>query len=203
MGTIPAILLAAGLSSRMGRFKPLMSLGTRTLIEHVLASMRGSGVISQFIVVLGHRGAELRAALTGLPDIRFVENPRFAEGEMLSSVQAGVAALPPEAAAFVLAFADQPAVASATIAALVQQFRRSPVPLVLPTYQGKRGHPLLISAALSAEILLTSDPDTLKTVVYRHLEKATMVEVADPSILEDLDTPEDFARAQARLPPHS
>lgn len=199
MDSIPAILLAAGLSSRMGRFKPLLPLGPRTLIEHVLASMCGSGLISESLVVVGHRAADIRAALAETPGIRFVDNPHYAQGEMLSSVQAGVAALPAQAPAFVLAFADQPAVAPATIAELIQHFFRSPAPLVLPTCRGKRGHPLLISAALSAEILRIRGPDTLKTVVYRHLDKARMVEVADPSILEDLDTPEDFARAAEKF----
>jgi molybdenum cofactor cytidylyltransferase len=201
MQKIPAILLAAGLSSRMGAFKPLLRLGERTLLEHGIQTLLQSSVISEIIVVTGHRADEIRAALPPSPGLRLVFNANFAPGEMLSSVQTGIAALPADAKGFILAFADQPAVAPATIHALVERFRQDEPPLTLPTHGGKRGHPVLISATLIPEIQATRDPDTLKTVVYRHLPHVTLVEVPDASIHEDLDTPEDFARVAGKYPP--
>ena len=88
---IPAILLAAGLSSADGgAFKPLLKLGDATLLEHGIRALRGSGVIGEILVVAGHRGEEIRAAVAGISGMRVVVNPDFAAGEMLSSVKCGV-----------------------------------------------------------------------------------------------------------------
>ncbi len=201
MQKLPAILLAAGLSSRMGAFKPLLQLGDTTLIEHGIRALQNSGAIGEIILVTGHRDGEIRAATTPISGLRLVFNPNFAQGEMLSSVQTGIAALPQAAEGFLLAFADQPAVSPVTIAQLVRRFFQDKPPLTLPTFQKKRGHPIVIAASLCPEILATRDPDTLKTVVYRHLPHAALLEVADPSIHEDLDTPEDFSRLAKKYPP--
>src|SRR5436190_18562217 len=118
----PAIVLAAGLSTRMGQFKPLMMLGPRTLLSHVLASLRESGAVGEIIVVTGHRHGEVEAALANTPGVRTVFNEHYAQGEMLSSLRAGIVTLPGNSASlpssvssppgFILAFADQPAVLS-------------------------------------------------------------------------------------------
>jgi molybdenum cofactor cytidylyltransferase len=206
---LPAIVLAAGLSTRMGQFKPLMMLGTRTLLGHVLASLRGSGAVDEIIVVTGHRRSEVEAALAHTPGVRTVFNPHYAQGEMLSSLRAGIAALPSQSspasparlapAGFILAFADQPAVLSITIRVLVAAFHQSNPPIVLPTHVGRRGHPLVLSEDLVPEIFALSETQTLRTVVHQHLPRAALVPVDDPSVLEDLDTPVDWARAHARF----
>lgn len=128
---------------------------------------------------------------------------------MLSSLQRGIAALPENAPAFLLALADQPAVRPATIAQLVRAAVAGPrsgdfvqwptPPLVLPTTLGKRGHPVVISTSLVPEIRSLAPGASLRTVVHRHLAHATLLNVDDPSIHEDLDTPADFARVQASL----
>ncbi|HVT82059.1 MAG TPA: nucleotidyltransferase family protein [Phycisphaerae bacterium] len=201
MEKIPAIILAAGLSSRMGAFKPLLPLAGATLLDHGITALRSRGAISDIILVVGHRGEEIRTAVQARPDLRIVENPLYAQGEMLSSVQCGIRALAAESTGFLLALADQPAGAPATIQSLVNRFRTHHAPLTLPTFAGKRGHPVVFSTVLSAEILALAAPDTLKTLVHRHLPQAELVEVPDPSIHEDLDTPEDFARAARKYPP--
>jgi len=192
----------------MGQFKPLMMLGPRTLLSHVLTSMRESGAVGDIIVVTGHRHGEVEAALANTPGVRTVFNAHYAQGEMLSSLRAGIAALPghsglapsPTDAApgFILAFADQPAVLSPTVGALVTAFHQSQPPIALPTYAGRRGHPLVLSTLLTPEILALPQTQTLRTVVHQHLPRAVLVPVDDPSVLEDLDTPADWAQAQAR-----
>jgi molybdenum cofactor cytidylyltransferase len=119
---------------------------------------------------------------------------------MFSSVRAGISALAERgrgASGFVLAFADQPAVLSATIRTLVEAFHANTPPLAIPQHAGQRGHPLVISAALMGEIVALGPTDTLRTIVHRHLANAALVNVDDRSVLDDLDTPEEFARAQA------
>ena len=198
---VPAIVLAAGLSSRMGLFKPLLALGGRPLIHRVIDALVGSGGIPEVVVVTGHRSAELKLALEGTPGVRAVDNPNFAAGEMLSSLRAGIAALEhaEKPAGFLLAFADQPAVKPETIAKVIGSFSAAEgAPLAIPTHRGKRGHPIVLSWDLVAEIRGLPLDDTLRTVVHRHLSRAVTVEVDDASILEDLDTPDDFERARRR-----
>ncbi len=207
---IPAILLAAGLSTRMQAFKPLLPIGGQPLLHHVLCALLDSAAIHPFLIITGHNAAQIEASVAAFPFhltrstepsvLQCVFNPQYATGEMLSSLLTGIAALPTDAPAFLLAFADQPAVAPATIRLLVERFHSQapPPPLVLPVCQGKRGHPVIISSALISEIRALAADESLKTVVYRHLIDAALVSVDDPSILEDLDTPEEFARAQQR-----
>src|SRR5262249_20174905 len=134
-------------------------------------------------------------------------NPRYATGEMLSSLRAGIDALPPDTRGFILAFADQPAVSPATLSSLLsawnsahnsstatEESRSARGDLILPTFNGNRGHPVVISSALIPEIRALHEGDSLRSVVHRHLASATFVPVDDPAVLEDLDTPEDFAR---------
>jgi molybdenum cofactor cytidylyltransferase len=195
-----AIVLAAGLSTRMGQFKPLLRLGPSTLLGHVLDALRQSGAVGDVVVVTGHRHEEVEAAVARLPGVRCAFNTAYETGEMLSSVRTGIGALGDLAAGggFLLALADQPAVAAATIRALVQTFHAHPAALAIPCYRGRRGHPLVLPAALVPEILALPGQETLRKVVHGHLADATLVAVDDPWVLEDLDTPEDFARAMRR-----
>ena len=111
---LPAIILAAGLFSRMGSFKPLMPLGGKLLIHRVIESLKNSfRVVDPIGVVTGHRSEEAYAL--SKQGVEVVLNADYAKGEMLSSVLRGIQALPAGAEGFLLAFADQPAVLSSTI----------------------------------------------------------------------------------------
>ncbi len=213
---LPAIVLAAGLSSRMGAFKPLMELAGKPLLLRVVDGLLESAVIREVVIVAGHRADEIEAALqlwqskAASPEagrVRVVRNSDFARGEMLSSVRAGIAALRQHANAaetdpalgFLLAFADQPAVSPATVQQLVAAFNAKKPPLAIPTFLGKRGHPVVFSEQLLPAIAALSPVDTLRSVVHQYLPQALLVAVDDSSILDDLDTPDDFARALANL----
>ena len=199
---LPAIVLAAGLSTRMGMFKPVLMLGGEPLVNRVIRSLRDSGRVAEIIVVTGHEREKVAGAVGAMAGVRIVFNPNFAVGEMLSSVRAGIEAIErgsQRARAFVLAFADQPAVDPQTIASVVAGFAVVPdAPLALPTHGGKRGHPIVLSWRLVPEIRALSATDSLRTVVHRHLTEAVLVDVPDASIHEDLDTPADLERARQR-----
>ncbi len=190
MNNVTAIVLAAGLSSRMGEFKPLLPFDERPMLWRVIESLRNGGVAS-VIVVTGHRREEVETALRDL-DVQCVFNPQFASGEMLSSVQTGVRALP-NASDFLLALGDQPAVRPATIKVLLRQDREHKI--VLPIYHERRGHPLCFHHSLAAEILALAEEETLKTVVRRHAGQTLQVPVRDEAILHDVDTPADYELA--------
>src|SRR5689334_20001935 len=114
---VAAIVLAAGLSSRFGSFKPLAKLKGRTLIERVLDTLMASKAVEPIVVVTGHRAAEL---LLRLHSVTVTYNPDYANGEMLSSIKVGLRALHRDIDAAVLALCDQPMVEPRTIAALAK-----------------------------------------------------------------------------------
>ena len=190
MSNPTAIVLAAGLSSRMRDFKPLLPFDGSPMLWRVIDSLQNGGV-SLVIVVTGHRREDVESAVCGL-DVQCVFNPQFASGEMLSSVQTGVRALQTKSD-FLLALGDQPAVRPQTIKVLLRQVGEHKI--VLPTYNQRRGHPLCFHRSLAAEILALAEKETLKTVVRRHSSQTLQVPVQDEAILHDVDTPADYELA--------
>jgi molybdenum cofactor cytidylyltransferase len=188
---IPAILLAAGKSERMGRLKQLIEFGGKSFVRHSVDNLVGSG-IEQVIVVTGHQQHAVREALSSCP-VRIVHNPRYQTG-MSTSIKAGIDALPSGCDAFLVALADQPLVDSATISKLVAEYtRRRPLVLV-PTFSGRKGHPIIISTELTAEILAMDDEIGLKQILDRHKSSILPLAVDTDSVLVDFDYPGDLKR---------
>jgi molybdenum cofactor cytidylyltransferase len=193
---IAAIVLAGGFSRRMGRFKPLLPLGDHRSIERVVHLFREAG-IEKILVVVGHRGAEIRRAVASL-NVVWVENPDYAEG-MFTSVRAGVRALPEHCRAFFIHPADIPLVRCQTVMRLVVASEESPAQVIYPTFDGRRGHPTLIRAFLGPQILAWSGTGGLRSLLQKHEDQSLELPVADEAVLLDLDTPEDYSRMLARL----
>lgn len=193
---VSAVILAAGYSSRMGEFKPLMQLGGRSVLACCAGIFRGAGV-EDIVVVTGHRGEEVadEAARLGL---RPVANPDHDEG-MFSSVCRAVADLQPRKMdGFFLLPVDIPLIYPATVAALLDAFDGSSV--VFPVFDGERGHPPLIPARLIPAIQVHDGHGGLATLLAT--EAHCEVAVWDRGTLLDADRPEDFAalvRRAARM----
>jgi len=181
-----ALILAAGVSSRMEWFKPLVLLGGETLVERAVSLFRAGGV-AEILVVVGHRGQELRPILqkTG---VRIIENARFQEG-MFSSVSAGVRGLGSSTAAFFVLPVDIPLVRNWTVRRLLAVHEEHPGSIVHPCFRGRRGHPPLIPSALVDAILGGPAAGGLRAVLARHEARAVNVEVPDQNILFDVDSP--------------
>lgn len=195
---ISAIVPAAGLSSRMGgdKPKPLLPWGASTVIGTVVSTLLAAGV-DDVIVVMGHRGQDVAAALAGQA-VRCVYNPAYASGEMLSSIQAGLAATHPTSAGALLALADQPQMQLAVVRQVLRAFDDSVgQALVIPSYAMRRGHPILLPSWLWPEVLALPAGATLRTAIQRHVAAIRYVEVDTPTVLADLDTPEQYAAARA------
>jgi molybdenum cofactor cytidylyltransferase len=177
----------------MGRSKLLLPWRGRTIIEDVVE--RAGAAASHVVVVTGHDAAATADVLRGT-DVQIIHNPHYADGEMISSVKAGVAALPAACAAFFLALGDQPGVARETFERLIEAWRenRRAPRIISPTWNNRRGHPVLFSAAGVDEILNLSPDATLKTYVARYAAESIEVEVDDPAIGADVDTPEQYLR---------
>ena len=194
---LTAIILSAGLSSRMGRFKPLLPLGEKTVVERVVGVYRDAG-IEDICVVVGYRAGEVAAVLETL-GIRCVMNHQFEEG-MFSSIQAGVRALPDGCRGFFVHPVDVPLVRRSTLAALIEAFKTHDGDICHPCFDGRRGHPPLVPAALAPKILDWPGEGGLRGCWLAWDMAMQDVAVADQGILSDLDTEEDYRRMSARLP---
>lgn len=190
---IHGLILAAGLSSRMGDFKPLMPLRGKTLIENSIDSMLLAGV-TQIVVVLGHRGDDLQAILRSRyvgDSVIPVFNRDYATTDMLTSVKVGLRAMP-ECDAFFLLPGDMPVVAKETFLAVYRAMPESGAAITFPTLQGYRKHPPLIDSSFIPEILGYEGEGGLRGLWKRHEDKIETVPVDDIGCWTDLDTFEQY-----------
>ena len=196
MPGIWAILLAAGESSRMGRLKALLPWRGTTLIESQLKTLLSSGV-HRIVVVLGHDSDRLKPIVDSVEGASWVLNPDYLKGKT-TSLKTGVSALDDQSVADVLLLnVDQPRT-SETMRVLLARHSSSKSVITIPTHKGKGGHPILISAELLPE-LATIEEETkgLLEVVRRHSDATERFEMDDPSVLWDLNTPEQYEQALA------
>lgn len=189
------IILAAGLSSRMQEFKPLLKLKEKTMIEHSVDSMLCAGV-NQVIVVLGYRAAEIESLLYETYDhsrLVLIHNPAYAVTDMLTSVKIGISALKP-CEAFYLLPGDMPAIQAHTFLAVKEAMCRARALVAFPTVNGYRKHPPLISWQCIEDILGFTKEGGLREI-WRQLEKQIVtIPVEDVGCMLDADTPADYAR---------
>ncbi|MGE5391994.1 MAG: nucleotidyltransferase family protein [Deltaproteobacteria bacterium] len=178
---IEGVVLAAGCSSRTGNNKLLLPWQQSTIISACLKSMLE--VCSQVVVVGGCRMDELNEHLSGLPRVRLIYNENHAEG-MFSSVCKGIGEIMSDR--FFLCPGDYPLIKADTYRALAS--RRGPT--VIPTYQGRPGHPILLTSRLIPDIR-RSPHSSLRE--YLQDKARIYMEVSDPGILRDVDTMEDYA----------
>ena len=192
--TIAAIIPAAGYSSRMGRFKPLLPLGDAPLIRRLLTIFQQAG-LTRIQVVTGHRAAELNGRLPFPADT--IHNPDYPRG-MFSSILRGIAGLAPEIEAAFILPVDIPLVRAATLRQLIRRFRRSRAGLVYPVFQGQRGHPPLISRDLLDEARAWSGEGGLRAFLEMHDTRAQECPLPDQGTVMDMDYPEDYQRILER-----
>ena len=191
---ISAILLAAGLSSRMGRPKLLLPWGGTTVLGQVVSSFAMAG-LEEIIVVTGGMRAQIESLVAELAinfPVRSVYNPAYARGDMLGSIQAGLAALDSRPRAALIGLGDQPQVREETLRRLRVAFVQTKSPLVIPSFQNRRGHPWLAARQLWPAILALPASTTPRQFLNAYAGQVEYV-AADESILQDLDTPEDYA----------
>jgi len=196
---IEAILLAAGESRRMGYPKPLLSVGTENFIERTIALTLG--VASRLVIVLGAHAARVRLAVAPDSRITVVENPNFRLGQ-LSSLKVGLSEVISSGAdAIIVHLADHPLVAPATFRALVDDYRRTAQPIAVARYHGRRGHPVIFDRAVFAELLAVPEDQGARVVVNANPARVLYVDVNDPGVVLDLDTPAELASAGLPPPP--
>lgn len=198
---ISGILLAAGESTRMdGGFKPLLKWGRRTVIGECIHQMRNSQLADIF-VVLGHREGDIRPALIG-QGVQYAINEDYRKG-MLTSVKTGLAMLTTNSDAFLVALVDQPGVSSKIIDTLIEAYAESSRGIIVPTFEGRRGHPVIIDSKYIDDILQLDDeaPGGLRAFIEARENDVQTVEVPSRAILEDIDTPGDYERLSSQVEP--
>ena len=177
----------------MGQPKALLIYHGRTFLEQILGTIRESSIEST-VVVLGHDREAIESSVSlGVS----VFNEDYEKG-MTTSFQAGIRALAPEVDGAVIFLVDHPVVDPQTVDLLISKFL--PGRIVLPLHEGRRGHPVLFSREVLEEILELSPTSGANVVVRRSQERITEVEVSQPGILVDIDTPENFERLKASRP---
>ncbi len=189
---IAGILLAAGASTRMGENKLLLELEGETLLRRAARRALEAG-LDPVLVVLGHEAEQARAELLGL-GCRVVLNPDHARG-MNTSLAAGVAAVPPEAAAAVVLLADMPRVEAGMIRAVCARFAESGAPVVASRFGEVTAPPTLYHRAVFPDLLGGEGEGRGREVVRRLGERAVFV-AWPATALSDVDQPEDFERAR-------
>lgn len=186
-GEYAAIILAAGFSSRMDKFKPLLDIGGETLTDRVIATYLHNGV--EVILVTGWRQEELKAGIKKR-GITIVNNPDYRQG-MFTSIQAGVHHLQPGHKAFFIMPVDIPLVRPFTVHRLLEESIEYPESVIYPVFDSQRGHPPLIPASLSKVIKGWNKDGGLRAVLASQ-RAVREVKVPDSYILCDVDTPEDY-----------
>lgn len=195
--TLPAVIPAAGRSMRMGQPKALLDAGGNTFLSRILTSLRDGGAGPLLVVVRSLEDPVAREA--GEAGGEVILNPDPSAGPV-SSLQTGIRALPESAEAILFAPVDHPLFSPGTVDALCRTFFETRAPLVVPAYEGWRGHPVLFSRELFPELLEEDLPEGARTVVRRYLEARVQLSVNDPGILADIDTPEEYQKHFHRKP---
>ncbi len=179
----------------MGRPKMPLPWGANTVLGQVIEVFRVSLVDDILVVTGADRGPveEIAEAWRA----RTVFNPDYASEEMLSSLQIGLQAMPARTEAVLVALGDQPQVQHATVLAILHAYAETGAALIVPSYEMHRGHPWLVTRELWGDILSLRSPETPRDFLNQHTSAIAYISVDTPTILQDIDTPDDYLRSRA------
>ncbi len=186
--SVAAIVLAAGESSRMGRPKPLLPLDGETFLSHLLGQISASRV-AKTVVVLGHRPEVVLEALPHIEPIAVI-NTNYGLGQ-LSSLHVGLDTVG-ETDAILMCLADHPFISTAVIDSLIDAYEQSGRPIIVPTHGGRRGHPTLFGSSVLGELKDAPLNQGARVVVRAHAHELLEIPTADPGVIADVDTPEQY-----------
>jgi molybdenum cofactor cytidylyltransferase len=195
---IEGIILAAGESRRMGFPKPLLKIGEQAFIEHIAETMLT--VVPRLVIVIGAHRERVRTAIPHDQRIAIVENPNYLHGQ-LSSLKVGLSAILPDSTGALVHLGDHPTVRAATFRAVADSYNRTGTPITIARYGGRRGHPVMFDRSVFGELLSAPEGEGARYVVNADPSRVAYVDLDDPGVSLDLDTPADLERAGLSLPP--
>ena len=190
---ITGILLAAGLSTRMGTPKQLLPFGNSTMIETVIDNLLQSK-LGEVIVVIGHQADLIRSTIKSEP-VQIVFNPNFCDG-MLSSVQCGLRSVLKSSSAFAITLVDQPLITPDLIDIVIAAHYENNYGITIPRFNDQRGHPAIFDCQYTEEILeLDQHSEGVRSILQTHADDIYYIQVDSDRILQDIDEKEDYKRA--------
>ena len=185
---IGALIVAAGMSTRMGEFKPMLSIGSISVAQRVIATLSQAGV-SKIVMVTGYNATILERHLSG-NGIIFLRNENYETTQMFDSVKIGLSYLQDKCDKVLFTPVDVPLFTAKTVKTILE----SGAPLAVPMCEGQQGHPILIANTLIPEILNDCGEMGLKGAMDRCSVPLLRIDVEDPGTIHDADTPEDFSQ---------
>ena len=193
---IVAVVLSAGESSRMGRPKALLPVDGVRFIEKIVTALKSTRV-AKIIAVLGHDADEMRQQIGDLP-VTMVVNPNYKQGQLSSLVAAIDSIQSSKDSASVdgilVHLVDHPYINPDLVNLMIDRFHETKKLIVVPRYQGRRGHPVIFSSALFAELLAAPLDQGAKTVVHAHRDETLEIDTEDEGVTIDIDTPEEYRK---------
>ncbi|MEL6152219.1 MAG: selenium cofactor biosynthesis protein YqeC, partial [Chloroflexota bacterium] len=185
---VGAVVLAAGMSTRMGQMKVLLPWADdRTIIEHIVHQLNLARV-DHIVVVTGNRGDEVKALVEPLGAVT-AYNQDYQQGEMLSSMKTGLAAMPGYIAAAMVTLGDQPRIQPKTVSMVMAAYAEGRGNIVAPSYNMRRGHPILIDRRYWNDMLALPADGAPRDVINANKDHIAYVLVDNDSVLKDVDTP--------------
>lgn len=186
------LIVAAGCSRRMKKFKPLLPLGSGCIIEHTISRFIEAG-FSDIVVVVGHRREELIPVLNKLK-VQIVINEEYDQTDMLESVKLGLRVMPADTRGVLLCPADIPMIDPETIKEIADTGKESDAFAIIPSFEGRRGHPILFGRRMVEEILKYRGENGIHGVLEKFENRIQHVVVKDENMLMDIDRPEDYEK---------
>lgn len=198
---VGAIVLAAGTSSRMGQAKQLMPWGDKPMVRHVVdVLVEGGADVRGIVVVVGYREEEVGAALNGSAAVTAF-NQHYADDSMLRSLQVGlrtIQSLDAIPQAVLAALGDQPQITTDVVQAVITRWREGGEAIVAPRFGGQRGHPILFDRSSWVEVLAAPPVGSPRDILGAFAGRTAYIDMADDSVLRDIDTLEDYRRELER-----
>jgi molybdenum cofactor cytidylyltransferase len=188
---LAAVILSGGSSSRMGSPKALLQYQGRAFLDHLLGVTHHPSIFTRRVVLGAH--AEPIAKAVDLAADEIVINEEWEKGQ-LSSIQLALHSLPQGTSGILLCLIDHPLISAGLVNELIQKFHATRAPIVLPLYQGRRGHPVIFSAQLYSELQAAPMDVGARAVVWAHENEICEMETGEEGCVLNLNDPEAFSR---------
>ena len=185
-----AIILAAGISSRMGRPKQLLKVDGSTMIDHAIQAALDAGMDSP-IVVLGANANQIKSSSRLLCRCTVIKNTNYREG-LSRSLKSGLQSTPAQTTAYIFMLADQPLISGRLVLQMIQEFNKTRADILYPEYQGQRGNPVIISSKLRNRLLLAEGDSGAKFLFTDNSLSIVPYPINTDAVITDIDTPEDY-----------
>ncbi|WP_230399145.1 nucleotidyltransferase family protein [Novisyntrophococcus fermenticellae] len=186
------LILAAGCSRRMKKFKPLLPLGKGCILQSVIDNFKKSG-LEDILVVVGCQRQRV-ISLLKQEHVSWVVNEAYEDTDMLESVKVGLSAIKADTDAVFICPGDVPLIAPATIQEIIRTYEQGDSPILIPTYKGEMGHPPVYSAAVIQEIQNHREDGGLRSFLQRYPFWIRYLPVEDEEVVKDANLPEDYKR---------